>query len=154
MENHEWMHLFVMQFMKLSILNGSVVTGVIFSFIVFQYYSDPKSAILLSLLQKCETCENAKQLAEADFKNETYRLVYSGYESNGREMLASILKEDYNITTFWTGCISFSELNCYHYRMTELLAAKYGCHFFDKALERVKLQATISKQNPRLSHCE
>jgi hypothetical protein len=139
-ENYWRLHLTDMRSIKLCILTTYIFLALLSPPILLIFYPDPNWAIITYLRKKCETCEIAESLAQADFEKRSYRLVSWGFGSKTKEMLGLILKEDYNITMLWGGCDGSYEVDCYHNKMATLLLQKYGSDFYDKARAKTTLQ--------------
>jgi hypothetical protein len=129
-----------MRFLKLSILATSIFLALISTLILLWIYPGANRAMVNYLEKKCLTCEKAEHLALHDFKNGRYNLISWGFGSEKHEILAPILKTDYNVHMLSGGCSESYELDCYHNKMAKLLLDKYGNDFYDKALDQTHLR--------------
>jgi hypothetical protein len=115
-------------------LNHSVQTFYCFCLVIFlsitTYFWAPANirSDYQLLLNKCTTCEVARQLAEEDFKANKYQIIYWGLEAYPPDQLncrmCNFIKK-HQIKIIRGGCVMFSEVECYDIRMRELLFKDY-----------------------------
>jgi hypothetical protein len=136
------LHLSNMRFLTLSILSAFIFLALTASLILFYLFPGRNETMINFLDGKCKTCVNARALAGADFEQGTYRVIRVGLPEQNikRDLIASILKADYNIDTFHAGCVGTEEMDCYTETMAGLLLQKYGADFYDKVKAKAEEQ--------------
>jgi len=131
-----------MKFLKLSVLSALVILGLIASVILFYFFPDRNRATIYLFEKKLQTCGIARELAQADFAKGTYRIIRGGmpHDHTKNEVIAAVLKTDYNIEVIYSGCVGTPEMDCYTIAMGDLLVTKYGKNFCNEVVEKANKQ--------------